>query len=267
MKKLISLLLILVCLLSLAACKGTDSGASAKPSQSGGGTDKPVQAETKAKDPDPVRTQSDKVPTVLSQTEYVLYQNIFFNKLADDFLGKKAVKEGTFVRLEDRFNNVTRYYVWGYYDNTKCCDWQWEFVPKDPDSLPANGSMVKMTGTLTRDEAALDKLWFTDAEVELEILYNGPTADADLCAMSATLERVQLINMQRYAADFEGKSVRLYGRVLDTASIQHPYYDSVWKQGFETSDQVPAIGTEVIVSGTWTGGSITEAGVKETKDY
>ena len=259
MKKLISLLLVLVCLLSLAACKEAESGKTPAATQSGG-TGEPT------KKPE-VKTQSDKVPTVLSQTEYVLYQNIFFNKQAGDYVNKKAVKEGTFVRLEDRFNNVTRYYVWGYYDNTKCCDWQWEFVPKDPSSLPANGSKIKMTGTLTYDEAALDKYWFTNAEVQVELAYNGPTADTDLCCMSATLERVQLINMQVYADDFEGKTVRLYGRVMDPATVQHPYYDNAWKQGFVTTDDVPAIGTEVIVSGTWTGGSVTQAAVRETKDY
>ena len=258
MKKLISLLLVLVCLLSLAACKGEDAGKTPAATQSDG-------AGEQIKNPE--ATRSEKISTVLSQTEYVLYQNIFFNKQADDYVGKKAVKEGTFVRLEDRFNQVTRYYVWGYYDNTKCCDWQWEFVPKDPSSLPPDGSLVKMTGTLVRDEAALDKLWFIDPELEVEVRYEGDSADVDMCCMSATLERVQLINMQVYTDDFEGKSVRAYGRVMDMGTIQHPYYDNVWTQKFQTAGKVPAIGTEVIVSGKWTGASITEAEVAETKDY
>ena len=251
MKKLLALFLVLAALLSLSACKSESNPQS------------PAGPEETASD----RVQTDKVPTLISQTEYVLYQNIFFNKQAEDYVNKKAVKEGTFVRLEDRYNDVTRYYVWGYYDNTKCCDWQWEFVPEDPASLPPNGSLVKMTGTLARDEAALDKLWFVDATVETVTRYEGPTADADLCCMSATLERVQLANMQHFPGDFEGRTVRVYGRVLGPAAIQHPYYDNVWTQDFQTDGAVPAIGTEVIVSGTWTGGSVTGAEVRETRDY
>lgn len=238
MKKLIVLLLLAALALGLCACSSGSSEA-----------------------------QSDKVPTIISQTEYVLYQNIFFNQQAEEYTGKASTKEGTFVRLEDRFNNVTRYYVWGYYDNTKCCDWQWEFVPKDPASLPANGSLVKMTGTFVHSEDALDKYWFTDADVEVKTAYTGPTADVDMCAMSATLERVQLINMQAYKDDFAGKSLRAFGRILQPAVLQHPYYDNVWTQSFETADSVPAIGTVVIVKGTWRDGTIVDAAVTETKDY
>ena len=99
---------------------------------------------------------ADKLPTVISQAEYVEYQNLFFNKQADAFVGQHVTKTGTLVLLEDNWANVTRYYVWGYYDQTKCCDWQWEFVPKDPADLPPAGSLVEMTGTLEHDEAALD---------------------------------------------------------------------------------------------------------------
>ena len=239
MKKLIAILLAAALLTGLAGCSGSSGN----------------------------NTQDDKVPTVLSQTEYVLYQNIFFNKQADQYADKSAVKTGTFTRLFDRFNGVTRYYVWGYYDNTKCCDWQWEFVPKDPDSLPANGSLVKMTGTLRYDEKALDKYWFTDAEIEVKTVYGGDTAEVDMCTMSATLERVQLVNMQVYPDDFAGKRVRMYGRILQPAVLQHPYYDNAWTQEFETGLPVPAIGTVVIVSGTWKDGTVKKAAVTATKDY
>lgn len=239
MKKLLAILLTAVLLLGLAACGSSGASAGA----------------------------SDSLPTLISQSEYILYQNIFFNKQADDYVNKQAVKEGTFTRLEDRFNGVTRYYVWGYYDNTKCCDWQWEFVPKDPTSLPANGSKVKMTGTLVRDEAALDKYWFVDTELELETAYTGPGADVDMCCMSATLERVQLINMQQYPDDFAGKTVRAYGRILQPNTLQHPYYDGAWTQAFQTAGEVPAIGTLVIAAGKWNAGTLEETTLAATKDY
>ncbi len=239
MKKLTALLLLLLLLLTLSAC----------------GEDAPAEEEGAA------------MPTVLNQTEYVLYQNVFFNGAADDYLGKTVTKEGTYTRLYDAFSEKYRYYVWGYNDATKCCDWQWEFVPADPEGLPAVGSLVKMTGTLAQDEAALDKFWFTDASLELETAYSPADCQVDMTTMSATLERVQLLNMQYKPQAFKGQSLRIYGRVKTPGSIQNPYYDNSWEQAFETKDSVPAIGTMVIVSGTWSGDTILSAQVAGTSRY
>ena len=253
MKKTMILLSLCLCLL-LAGCNAQISDGAAKQAAEISGQQSGFQA-------------AEPVPYVLDQTEYVLYQNIFFNGQAGEYVGKTFDKTGILIRLEDRWSQVTRYYVWGYMDATKCCDWQWEFVPKDPDSLPANGSLVKMTGTLRYDEKALDKYWFTDAEIEVKTVYGGDTAEVDMCTMSATLERVQLVNMQVYPDDFAGKRVRMYGRILQPAVLQHPYYDNAWTQEFETGLPVPAIGTVVIVSGTWKDGTVKKAAVTATKDY
>ena len=255
MKKRVLAALCLAAMLSLAACKGSDTPAASRlsPDTVAGTEAAPAIANT--------------MRTVLNQTEYILYQNIFYNDMADDYVGKTVTKEGTLARLYDAFSEKTRYYVWGYMDTTKCCDWQWEFVPKDPDSLPANGSMVKMTGTLTRDEAALDGLWFTDATVELETAFAPEPCDVDLTTMGATLERVQLLNMQYKPDAFSGKSLRVYGRVLNPTTIQHPYYDNAWTQPFETTQQVPAIGTMVILTGTWQGSTVQADRVEATPDY
>lgn len=207
------------------------------------------------------------MPTVLNQNEYILYQNIFFNDGADDYLGNTAVKEGTLARVTDAFSETTRYYVWGYMDATKCCDWQWEFVPKDPDSLPASGSKIKMTGKMVRDDAALDNIWFTDAEVELVTPYEPVACDVDMTTMNATLERVQLLNMQYKPDAFKGKTLRIYGRVYNLSAIQHPYYDGAWTQDLSTEAEVPAIGTMVIVTGTWQGGVIQAGRIEATSAY
>ena len=210
---------------------------------------------------------SVKLPTVLSQTEYVEYQNLFFNDQADTFVGQHVTKTGTLVLLEDNWSNITRYYVWGYYDNTKCCDWQWEFVPKNPDKLPPAGSLVEMTGTLEHNEDALDKYWYVDAEVELKTEFSGQIGDVDLSLMDGTLERVQLLNLLHAPEKYNGKTVRLYGRVQTTNTIQHPYYDNMWSLHFTTDGEVPATGTCVMVTGTWQDGMLTDATVTETKDY
>ena len=241
MKRLFCLFLVVFSLLGLAACKG--------------------KAET------PVSNSG--MPTVLNQSEYTIYRNVFFNNKADDYVGKAVTKEGTFTVLRDEWNKVDRYYVWGYMDATKCCDWQWEFVPSDPSALPAPGSKVRMTGTLVHDEAALDKYWFTDCSLETVTEFASPQADADVdtSTMDATLERVQLLNVQYFPEAFEGKTVCFYGRVMNTKTLQHPYYDNAWTQGFSTKAKVPSIGTLVMISGTWHDGEITDAKLAVTSDY
>lgn len=263
MNKLFLMMLCLAMVCSLSACSGSNPPADSD-------AKRPADSDASVgmtADADPAPAFADTMPTVLNQMEYILYENIFFNEMADDYVGKTDTKEGTLARVYDAYNDRTRYYVWGYMDATKCCDWQWEFVPADPDSLPANGSLVKMTGTLTRDEAALDKLWFTDTTVELETAFTPEACDVDMTVMSATLERVQLLNMQIKPELFAGKSLRLYGRVMNPTTIQHPYYDNAWTQSFATTKEVPATGTMVILTGSWQGDTIQAEQVDETPDY
>ena len=216
----------------------------------------------------PEATTARELPYVLDQMEYVLYQNIFFNGQAEEYQGKSYTKTGVLVRLEDRWNDVTRYYVWGYMDATKCCDWQWEFVPNDPEALPPNGSLVTMTGTLVQDENALDKYWFTDATVQVKTIYEGMEGvDMDLSTMDATLERVQYYNLLKDPDRYNGKTVCIYGRVKTPTAIQHPYYDNFWELGFTTGDTVPATGTMVLILGTWQTDSIQNARVIPTPNY
>lgn len=206
-------------------------------------------------------------PTVLTPPEYVLYTNIFYNKTGDDYVGQTFTKTGTLARIEDAFNGRTRWYVWGYNDQTKCCDWQWEIVPKDEAALPEIGSLVEATGTFTASESALDGYWITDAEVSVQTPYTAPEADLVLTAMSDTLERVQLLNMQYYPENFEGKTVWAYGRISAPGVLEDPYYDGSWTQHFASDDELPAIGTIVILRGTWHDGVIDEASITVTKDY
>ena len=252
MKKLLALLLAALLLLSLAACSETGKTGNTGDDE----PDVPIEPRT-----------ASTMPTVLNQTEYVLYQNIFFNNEADSYVGKTVTKEGTYTRLYDAFSQKYRYYVWGYMDATKCCDWQWEFVPADPETLPPIGSLVKMTGTLARDAAALDKLWFVDTTVEVETTFSPKACEVDMTTMDSTLERVQLLNMQYKPDAFAGKTLRIYGRVLNPTTIQHPYYDNAWTQDFSTDAEVPAIGTMVILTGTWQGNTIQAGRVEGTSDY
>ncbi len=238
MKRVFAVLLIGALLLGLAGCAGKTE----------------AQGSTKT------------LPTVLDTMEYTLYMNIFYNGMGGDYIGKTVTKTGTFTAIRDSFNDVTRYYVWGYNDATKCCDWQWEFVPKDPSQLPKNGSFVKMTGVFSQDEAALDGYWFTDATVETQTVYEGPEVDVDMGTMSATLERVQLLNMQYFPDDYTGKSLRLYARVAGMGSLEHPYYDGAWEQPITSASALPAIGTLVLVTGSWNQDAVIVAETVEQTD-
>ncbi|MCR5040710.1 MAG: hypothetical protein K6C36_01275 [Clostridia bacterium] len=214
--------------------------------------------DSEAEPSDGVKT-SQVMVTVLDATEYLLYQNIFMNDQADEYAGLDVTKRGTYASIEDKFNGKTRYYVWGYYDNTKCCDWQWEFVPTDISSLPEPGSLVEVTGLFEYSDDALDKYWINGASVKVDTKYvGGAAAEVDMTKMSATLERVQLVNVQQYAQDFDGKTVALYGRIASPSSVQHPYYDGSWTQDFSCSGTAPATGVTVVVSGKYTSGRLID---------
>ena len=125
---------------------------------------------------DPAR--SDALPEVYSQDEYMLYQNVFYGDYGAEAVGKTVEKQGAYATVYDAYNQRQRYYVWGYYDRTKCCDWQWEFVPENPDALPAPGSMIRVTGTFAASEDALDGYWIEPADCSVEGIYTGPRTAA-----------------------------------------------------------------------------------------
>lgn len=248
MKKVISVLMCLAVILCFAGCG------------SGGGTEVSSGG-------DDFITVRNGVPAVINAMEYNLYQNIFYNNTGDDYVGQTVKKTGTFTCLYDRYSEMTRYYVWGYYDQTKCCDWQWEFKPKDTSSLPKNGSLVEMTGVFEKSNAALDGYWFTSPKLSVKQEYTGSTVDVDMTCMSGTLERVQMINIQNHADYFEGKALSFYGRVATNDVIQHPYYDGAFEQKVESAEALPAIGTEVIATGKFISGTVKDCTVSGPANY
>ena len=203
--------------------------------------------------------QNAEVPVVLNQAEYVLYQNVFYNNYMDDYDGKSAEKEGIFAVIQDAFSDVTRYYVWGYLDQTLCCDWQWEFVPEKSDELPLPGSKIKVSGTFEKTDSALDKLWIANAKVETLMNYTGEQAELNMRTMSDTLERVQIINMTRIPEKFIGKQYIAYGRIASGSVLQDPYYDGSWSIAYESSDTMPAIGTIAVLRGVYQDNLLSEA--------
>ena len=233
MKKLISLLFASLILLSAAACSNS------------GETSEDASAETIAK--------------VLNPLEYSIYTNIFYNDDGGSYVGKEYTKDGIFTILHDSFSNTNRYYVWGYSDETLCCDWQWEFVPASVDDLPPIGSRVKVSGKFMENEAALDGYWMENASVEPAREYESAIGAYDMTTMSPTLARVQLVNMVNYTGEYNGKPVKLYGRVMSGNKIQHPYYDNTWELPLEYSGSLPSIGSWITVTGKFSGMDGTES--------
>ena len=179
--------------------------------------------------------------------QYIEYTNIFYQDMGAQFEGETE-KEGTFAILQDEYNNRLRYYVWGYNDKTRCCDFQWEFVPTDVSALPKPGAYIHVKGNFKYNEEALDKYWIEDAAVTVEQDYTPADVDYDLTTQSPTLARVQIVNVVRHADVFKGKTFLIYGRALGTASLQHPYYDNSWSIDLRNAKDLNA-GVYYLVTG------------------
>lgn len=198
---------------------------------------------------------ADRLETI-SQDEYLLYQNVFYNDYASKMDGNKVKKTGILATLHDAFNGVDRYYVWGYYDNTKCCDWQWELKLKDGVELPPDGSLITVEGTFVYDEQALDDYWIRDAKVTTKTRYTGALYDLNMFLMSDTLERVQIINVRRFPDYFKDKTYSAYGRIKTIDSIQDPYYNGSWDIPIVGQNEIPGIGTTVVLTGSVSDGKL-----------
>lgn len=237
MKKIISLIIAFALVLTLAACGGnTNTPDTSNPTADALLSDGELKTGMKEK---------------FDQMEYAAYTDLFYNDNGASYEGKTFKKDGTFAILKDAYNDITRYYVWGYADNTKCCDYQWEFVMPEGAEIPEAGSYIKLEGKMTKDDKALDGYWLTDVSFTTEENFKNAGFDMDLTTMSPTLVRVQIINMLQFKEKFENKSLRLFGRALSENTIQHPYYNESWTMHFTKVDTVPSIGAYILIEGNY----------------
>ena len=250
-KRILAVCCILALIVLLSGCGGEGNGTAEQTSSASG------SAET-----------VDVMPTVVNTAEYTLYQNIFFNDGKADFAGKETTKTGTFATLHDAFHDVERYYVWGYNDQTKCCDWQWELkLDDDTSDLPTNGSLVSVCGVYEENEAALDKFWIIHPEITVKKAFAGRDVDIDMQSMDDTLERVQTANIVRNQEVFEGKTVCCYGKIQNETSLRDPYYNNSWTIDISGDFELPAFGTLVLVSGTIRDGGIADCEIAQNTIY
>ncbi|MBO5397089.1 MAG: hypothetical protein J6A97_09425 [Clostridia bacterium] len=249
MKKIFALILTLTLTLSFAAC-GT--GNEETTAENGDTVTNPT-ADALLSDGELDTGMKEK----FDQMEYSAYIDLFYNDNGASYEGKTFSKDGTFAVLQDAYSNVTRYYVWGYADNTKCCDYQWEFVMPDGMEIPEPGSYVKVKGTMEKNEAALDGYWLKDVTLEVTEEFKNAGFGMDMTTMSPTLVRVQVINILQFPDNFKDMTVRVFGRALSVNSIQHPYYNESWSMHFTETDTVPAIGKYILLEGTYNNKQIT----------
>ena len=268
MKKVLSIILcVLLSAALFAGCSGAKDDTKSADDTTTAAADTNVPTTKAAANTADPNAKGD-MPTVLNTTEYMLYQNIFYNKQTADYAGQEAKKEGTFTTIQDEFNGTTRYYVWGYNDNTKCCDWQWELKIDDTSKLPSNGSLIEVTGTYEENDKALDGFWIINPEITVKQEYKADKKyDLEMLTMDNTLERVQFINVIQKKEAFEGKTVCCYGRVLDDKTLQDAYYDNSWTIEFSGDFELPAFGTTVVVYGTVQNGTLVNCTLGENTQY
>ena len=155
MKKLIAVLLTLVIVFPLAACggkkTGTESTDPAVPATDGSG-EAITDANGNVLPANLPVGAINGIRETFDPMEYTIYMNVFQDISSKQFDGIEMDKKGTFAILQDDWSGKTRYYVWGYNDTTRCCDYQWEFVPADVSALPEPGSYIRVQGTLTYTE-------------------------------------------------------------------------------------------------------------------
>lgn len=243
MKKLVSLALALTLVLTLAACGGSTEETTTE----NGETVTNPTADALLSDGELNTGMKEK----FDQMEYSAYVDLFYNDNGASYEGKAFKKDGTFAILKDAYNDMNRYYVWGYADNTRCCDYQWEIVLPEGTEIPEPGSYVKVTGTMEKNEKALDGYWLTDVTLEVTDAFTDAGFGMDMTTMSPTLVRVQVINMLQFPENFADLKVRVFGRALSANSIQHPYYNESWSMHFTETDTVPAIGKYILIEGTY----------------
>lgn len=192
---------------------------------------------------------------VISSAEYDGYYDLFFEKNTEKYVDTAVTKEGRITTIHDSFSGKQRYYIYGYGDDAMTQDWQWELDVADPASLPAAGSYVKVSGTLSQSSDALDGYWITDPVIEVTESYEASAFDIDTFTMGNTLIRVQLTSVVNYASEYSSKTIRILGKIGEHGIITNNSDTKVWSLVLDYDGELPQEGTVVLVEGVFEGSS------------
>ncbi len=183
--------------------------------------------------------------------EYKAYHDLFFNSNAGAYENKEFTKYGTFAIIFDAYHDCTRYYVWGYGDENKGSCYQWEFVMPEGTVIPAAGSYIRVSGTMTYSEEALDKYILTDVTLSVEEEYTPSSADYDFVTMSPTLGRVQQQNMTGKEDQFKNVTVRMPVYINDSGSLSSVFEFEAWALHYKDSSSAVKVEDYMIIDGVF----------------
>ena len=167
-------------------------------------------------------------------------------------------KQGIYTRFFDKLTQKTRHFIWGYTDETKTSDWQWEFTPENEEELPFPGSTIEITGVLTEDFEALSGYGFQDVTVRTIKKYTQRAiADIDMNTMSNTIQHLQISNILHYASDYESLVLCVRAKFGESGTLLSPD-DSGWELPYRCEGTVtaPPSGTVALVLGRLSAGTL-----------
>lgn len=203
-------------------------------------------------------TVLESIPLVVSEEDWQVYSNVY--RSGDISKLNYEIKEGTgiFTTIKNNKTGKNSYYVWGYSDEDRTHDWQWELDLENYNGqIPSNGSLIHYSGTFVSSELANDYYWLTNVylDVKRELVLKTKY-DYDTRTMSPTLSYFQLCHVLGYIGQTEGQPICIYGRVSSLnmdgihTSVQHPYIDDFWNITIDTQINVPKIGSTIVIKGT-----------------
>lgn len=213
------------------------------------------------------------LPLVISEDNWTKYRTAYADNKVDDMMYQTIEGEGIFCTVKNNKTDKNSYYIWGYADETRINDWQWQLdLDNYQGDLPTNGSLCSFSGTFVKSASADDYYWLANLSLKtITPVQLNSQYDYDLRVMSPTLAYYQLCNVLGYPDKTVGQSICLYGRVESLnmdgihTSLQHPTLNNFWSVQFDTQENVPIIDTTIVVSGNVTSSAtITNATVKQS---
>lgn len=257
MKKSILILLAIALVFSFSSCKNDDSGntvtdehghvvTTSSESGSGAHTHNPEG---------PALSYADKLP--LNYTEYadedefVKYDDMFIKKNFQSYENKSLTVTGIFCVLKNTNTDALHYFVWGYKDTAKTSCYQWEIVLPEGVEAPAAGSLVEVSGTMTKEAGSIDSYRLTDTSLTVKEEATPSGFELDFLTLSPTLRRVQLQYIVLYANKEASYTARAGGKALseNTLGDTDPILNSDWSVHFTASKDHLDADSQVVVEG------------------
>lgn len=251
MKKITALIVSLLLLMTLASCGNNTSGEHDHDHEETAAAGTPHTHDPSGAPVNYAEKIETGIKEYFNSDEDAQYHELFFDKNTAKYENKSFTKYGTFAVIYDAYSSTERYYVWGYGSEEKDCCFQWEFVLPEGTTVPVRGSYIKVTGTMTHSDDALDKYWLTDVTLSVEEEAKETDYDYDFTTLSPTLMRVQAINMHQKTEVFKNKTVRIYGKAASEVTVSPIDNSDSWSFHFSAARDHLNAGSAIIIEGVY----------------